>query len=53
MLVVFPRLFVADTKITYTYNFVAPLSKLNSVVNNDVVKKPVYYKLVTKVGSGK
>ena len=26
MLVVFPPVFVADTKITYVYNFVAPLT---------------------------
>ena len=32
MLVVFPPIFVADTKITYAYNFVASLIQIGSTV---------------------
>ena len=33
MLVVFPPIFVADTKIIYCYNFVAPLNRVVLVIN--------------------
>ena len=41
MLVVFPPIFVADTKLIYDDHFVAPLKKLN--ISKNILKQNFFY----------
>ena len=49
MLVVFSPIFVPDTKITFVYNFVAPLISKSSEDKNTVFIKVMYENDIFKV----